>query len=104
MKVLIFHPEAEEELDAAVEYYESKRTGVGLQFQEEVEAAVQAIQITPKLRPTYKNTNFRKCTLKRFPFTIFYLERDTDIWIAAVAHQKRKPGYWQNRISEDTTS
>jgi toxin ParE1/3/4 len=100
VKLLIFHPEAEEELDAAVAYYEGKRKGVGLEFRDEVEAAVQVIQQSPKLRPTYKNTNYRKSVLKRFPFTIFYLEREEEIWICAVAHQKRRPGYWQSRIPE----
>jgi hypothetical protein len=32
--------------------------------------------------------------LKRFPYTVYYLELDHSIWIAAVAHQQRRPGYW----------
>ena len=41
MKPVLFHPEAEEELDAAVARYESQRQGVGLEFMEEVKIAVQ---------------------------------------------------------------
>ena len=45
----------------------------------------------------YKNTVFRKCSLKQFPYAVYYLELDHCVWIAAVAHQKRKPGYWSQR-------
>jgi hypothetical protein len=30
-------------------------------------------------------------------YTIYYVELDQTIWIAAVAHQKRRPGYWSDR-------
>jgi toxin ParE1/3/4 len=39
----------------------------------------------------------RKRHLARFPYTIHYAEIDDMIWIAAVAHQKRWPGYWSKR-------
>jgi toxin ParE1/3/4 len=42
----------------------------------------------------------RKCFVRRFPYTIFYLELAEQIWIAAVAHQRRRPGYWRNRMPE----
>jgi hypothetical protein len=42
----------------------------------------------------------RKCFVRRFSYTIFYLELAEQIWIAAVAHQRRRPGYWRNRMPE----
>jgi toxin ParE1/3/4 len=100
VKPPIVHPEAEEELLGAVAYYEAQRTGVGLDFQVEVENAVKEIQQHPQSFPGYKETAFRKCVLRRFPFSIFYQEREDCIWIAAIAHQKRKPGYWITRFPE----
>ena len=100
MKPIVFHPDAEAELDEAMAYYEDQRVGLGLRLKAEVENALALIQQQPQLRPRYKETNYRKSVLGQFPYTIFYFERDDSIWIAAVAHQKRRPGYWESRVPE----
>jgi toxin ParE1/3/4 len=97
VKPVLFHPAAEAELLDAMAFYESRRAGLGLSFQIEVKRVVGLIQQTPDRWATYKSTPFRKCSLKRFPFDILYLELEDSIWIAALAHQKRKPGYWPHR-------
>jgi hypothetical protein len=43
----------------------------------------------------------RKHRLRRFPYTIHYAVLHDAIWIAAVAHQRRRPGYWAVRRPED---
>jgi toxin ParE1/3/4 len=95
-----FHPEAQAELDAAIAYYEERRSGLGLDLQAEVQAAVDLIQRNPQLCPLHKDTAYRKRVLNRFPYTVFYLDREDSTWIMAVAHQKRKPGYWASRTIE----
>jgi toxin ParE1/3/4 len=97
VKPALFHPAAEAELYDAIAYYESRATGLGLSFQAEVERVVDRIQQHPDRWPAYKNTTYRKCSLERFPFSLFYLELEDVIWIAALAHQKRNPGYWLHR-------
>ncbi len=100
MKPIVFHPDAEAELDGAVAYYEGQREGIGLDFQAEAEHAIDMIQRNPLWCPRYKETNYRKCVLRKFPYTIFYMERDDSVWIAAVTHQKRRPDYWEKRTPE----
>ncbi len=100
MKPIVFHPIAEAELEEAVAFYEARRTGIGQALGAEAERAVGMIQQNPLWCPRHGETNFRKCLLRKFPYTIFYMERDDCIWIAAVAHQKRKPGYWENRTPD----
>jgi toxin ParE1/3/4 len=39
----------------------------------------------------------RKFTLHRFPFVIFYQEHAAKIQVLAVAHARRRPGYWKTR-------
>jgi plasmid stabilization system protein ParE len=39
----------------------------------------------------------RRCVLKRFPYTILYRVRDDEIFVTAVSHHRRRPGYWQHR-------
>jgi toxin ParE1/3/4 len=100
MKPVIFHPEAEAELRAAILYYENQRSGLGADFQAEVEEGVRKIQQTPQAFSLHNDQGLRKFLVRRFPYSIFYLELDDSIWIAAVAHQKRKPGYWASRTPE----
>jgi toxin ParE1/3/4 len=97
VKPIRIHPAAEKELDAAMTYLEQQRVGLGLDLEEEVERAILSIQKNPKMHGLYKNTNFRKHVLKRFSFNVFYQELDAFIWIAAIAHQKRRPDYWIRR-------
>jgi toxin ParE1/3/4 len=33
--------------------------------------------------------------LKRFPYTIFYVVEGNTVFVLAVAHQRREPGYWR---------
>lgn len=42
-------------------------------------------------------TEPRRFILQRFPFSIVYLDDPDLVTIIAVAHSKRKPGYWKSR-------
>ena len=101
MKPVIFHRETEAELRAAVAWYEGQRAGLGVDFQAKVEEAVAAIQSKPARHPRYKGKDIRKCRVKRFPYTVYFLELDDVIWLAAVAHHKRRPDYWATRDPDD---
>jgi plasmid stabilization system protein ParE len=98
---VVFHAEAEQESDDAATYYERQRAGLGKEFRTELKEAVGRIRRNPKMLPQYRSTRFRKCLLFRFPYTIFFQELDNLIWVAAVAHQKRREGYWLSRTPED---
>ncbi|MBI2192221.1 MAG: hypothetical protein HYU36_09570 [Planctomycetes bacterium] len=66
-----FHGDAETEFDKAVAYYEECRSGLGLEFAQEVYAAIaRVIQFPDAWSPMSKNT--RRCLVTRFPFGIIY--------------------------------
>jgi len=97
VKPVRVHPQAKAEWDHAIAYYESQIAGLGLEFHTKVEQAIPKIQQAPQTWPPHGVAPFRKYLLERFPYLIFYLERDQDIWIVAVAHAKRRPDYWKKR-------
>lgn len=97
MKPVFIHPAARAELDDAMTFYESRASGLGLDLQLMVAEAVDRIQRNPELWPPHKRTQFRKCFTHRFPFVIFYMELPNAIWIAAIAHGRRRPDYWRQR-------
>jgi toxin ParE1/3/4 len=97
MKPVIFDREAKAELDDAIGWYNDKQEELGLDLQDEVEKAVARIKRDPGIGARYRNTDFRFYRVKRFPYLLYYLELENAIWIAAVAHERRRPGYWRKR-------
>ncbi len=97
MKRIIVHSEAELELWQAVDYYETKYVGLGLDLEQEVSRSLVDIQEAPDRWPA-KIHGARCRLLHRFPYAIYYLELQDVIWVVAVAHTRRKPYYWRNRI------
>lgn len=100
MKPVVLHSQAIEELDSAISYYEIQKAGLGLEFLSEMEQAISRIQQHPNLGTAYKISGLRRYVIQRFPFLIFYAERETFIWIVAIAHSKRRPDYWRRRQIE----
>jgi len=99
VKPVVFHPEARTEVREAVAYYELRRFDLATAFGDEVEEKVWVIRQDPQRWAKAGSSGARKCLLKRFPYSIYYLDQDHRIWIVAVAHQKRRPYYWLDRIS-----
>ena len=97
MKPVIFHAAAADELQAALAHYEGQRAGLGAELRAAVEAAILKVQQEPAATPTVGPRGARKSPMRRFPFALFYADRDDAIWILAVAHQHLKPGYWTAR-------
>lgn len=91
-----FHPVAENELIESIEYYESCRSGLGLDFELQVENAVRLSIEYPAAWPEIA-PGIRRCLLQRFPFGVIYSVEDDGILVLAVMHLHREPGYWQDR-------
>ena len=92
-----FHPAADAEFDRAVEYYERCQAGLGLEFAEEVYAAIARIIEYPDVwSPISGNT--RRCLTNRFPYGIIYRIKNNSLHIIAVANLHMQPDYWKERI------
>jgi len=91
-----FHPEAEEEYLASLSWYQERSLLAATNFESAVASAVERIGKAPKHWPIYFG-NFRKYVLRQFPFSIIYQEFSSEIVVFAVAHGRRKPGYWRDR-------
>ena len=98
MKPLVFHPEAEAEYYAQQDYYESQQTGLGLRFAQWATAHYRVLAANPHAFPV--KWKVRHCYMSIFPFDIVFEEFEDHIVIYAVAHTKRKPGYWRERLND----
>jgi toxin ParE1/3/4 len=91
-----FHGEARLEFLDNVAYYEAIQIGLGERFRQSIEAAVALAASLPFAGSPHKHGT-RRVFPKKFPFSVVYLVGEDEIVIFAVAHFKRKPGYWKGR-------
>ena len=91
-----FLPEAEDEFAEAVQFYEQAKVGLGSVFTVEVERTVDRICAFPESGTKFSASSRGKITAN-FPFWVIYRADAAEITIIAIAHQRRKPGYWRKR-------
>jgi plasmid stabilization system protein ParE len=96
---IVFHPEAAEEFEAAVDWYETREIGLGLDFAVEIHAAIQRASAMPNAW-TRLSGNVRRVLVNRFPYGVLYEPGNAHLLVLAVMHLRREPGYWMARRSE----
>ncbi len=95
MKV-IFNELALFEFKDAIEFYELQRPGLGREFGEEIKKSLKRIVKYPTAHSTELG-EIRKYIVHRFPYKILYTIEQSHLFVIAVAHQHRRPGYWVER-------
>jgi len=92
---------ASAELIDAVRWYEERRPGIGGEFFDAVVETVTLIEASPEIGSVSPHdSRTRRMLVPRFPYQVdqvVYHLRPTEIVLVAVAHLKRRPGYWKNR-------
>lgn len=97
MKRAAFHPEASQEYLQAIEYHAAIRVELGERFDAEIQRLVGEISRDPQ-RFCRFHPPVRRALAREFPYSVVYLEEPDRVWIVAVMHAKRRPGYWAKRI------
>lgn len=95
MRILV-SPEARDEYNAAIRYYDLQFPGLGARLAEEIRAALRRTLDWPLAFPVERG-DIRRVLLGRFPFKILYSIESDHIYVIALAHQHRKPDYWTER-------
>ena len=97
------HPDALLEADAGVAWYLERSLGAAERFFAEVERAIEAILEAPERWPLHLH-GIRRYLLYKFPYGSIYQASGSAVRIYAVAHMKRRPGYWKARLTWGTPS
>src|SRR5262245_15290610 len=100
-RLLKLHSGAQVELQDSVDFYRDRGgNSLAERFKQHVEAGFRAIVANPERFPQVKDVpGVRRLRLKHFPFALLFVHRSDHIWVVAVAHGSRKPGYWKKRAS-----
>ena len=94
MKPHIFHPDEGEEYARAVEYYAAITPGLGSRFHDEIERLIREVRRQPE-RFFRFSPPAQRALARKFPYSVVYLQQPDRVWIVAVMHAKRRPGYWR---------
>ena len=97
MRKVTLHEEADAEVNEAAKYYEEREPGLGLLFLAAVEEAVEKVLANPEAFQLVGD-EIRRKIIGRFPYSLLYVIEPDRIRVIAVAHQKRRPGYWSHRL------
>lgn len=102
MKPVRVEPEAKQELAAAAQRYEQRREGLGLELMGEVDSVFAAVARSPSRFPPYPDVapelGVPRAAARRFPYSIAFIELAKVVRVLAVAHERRRPGYWVGRL------
>lgn len=101
MRKIRIHPDAAEEAAQATGWYEKQRAGLGQDFEVAIRAAMELLGCDPVPSTgtvgASAKLGVRRLILKRFPYDIVFIERPDHVWVIAIAHHSRRPGFWQDR-------
>jgi toxin ParE1/3/4 len=89
------HPDAIAGAREARLRYAERSQDVAVAFFGELEPALASVQDGLMRWPA--KFGVRRLVMRRFPFTIAYRAFELKIEVIAVAHGRRKPGYWRSR-------
>ncbi|WP_346986440.1 type II toxin-antitoxin system RelE/ParE family toxin [Chryseobacterium sp. POE27] len=87
---LIIKPDAEKDIDEALEWYKSQGEKLPLQLLDSLHTVFSKIQNHPEhYQKRYKNT--RVIFTKKFPYAVYFTLENETVFIHAVLHNKQNP-------------
>lgn len=97
MRNLEFHPEAQAEFIGAARYFEAEAENLGVDFVDFVQrASLRLVEFPESGRRAGRR--LRRVVVPRFLYVLLYRVERERIFIVAVAHPRRRPGYWRSRL------
>jgi len=91
------HPAALAEAEAAIEWYRGRSVTAADGFLDELTRTLDLISKHPSLFQHYL-LGTQRALLRRYPYLVVFREAATEFEVIAVAHGRRRPGYWQDRL------
>ncbi|MBW3624673.1 MAG: type II toxin-antitoxin system RelE/ParE family toxin [Armatimonadetes bacterium] len=94
---VVFHPEAQDEMDEAYDWYERQSSGLGEAFLSAVRDVLDRIRQNPEsYARIYREV--RRGLTRRFPYGVLYRVEAERIVVLSIFHSHRDPRHWQERI------
>lgn len=94
------------EAEGAAAWYEARRKGLGIQFRSEFKLALDRLRegILPGSPSpgVLGKRGVKRLLMNRFPFSVVFVAKGKDVVVLALAHHRRRPDYWRDRVGKAT--
>jgi plasmid stabilization system protein ParE len=94
-----FHPSALAEVREARRWYALRSGEIADAFLFALDRVVERITTDPSTLPEFLHGT-QRCTIRRFPYVVVFRVAQRRVQVIAVAHVRRRPGYWRSRLSD----
>ena len=94
-----FSSGASRELEADYRRYERERPGRGRRFLVAIDVVVARLLEGAESFPMLRPPDVRSAKVERFPYRIVFMVIGKDVFVLAVAHGRRRSGYWKRRVA-----
>lgn len=84
------------DFDQSFDWYGERSIGAAIGFASAVDDAMDRILADPGRFPKIQG-DCAYCPLKRYPFRVVFRDEPGRLVVIAIAHAKRRPGYWHDR-------
>ena len=90
-------PEAMDDIQQGIDWYNKKQAGLGRKFLKEVKACFKSLKISPFFQIRYDDV--RCLPLKKYSFMVHFTVHEADklVIVRAVFNTYLDPGNWKNR-------
>ena len=95
-----YHPEAIREIRESIHWYRDRNEAAADELRSLVESAESLIQRSPESCAQYVHDT-RGYRFQKFPFVLANITREDRVFFVALAHTRRRPGYWRDRLPGD---
>ncbi len=99
MKPFRFHREADAKFTEALNHYTGLGPRLGGDFYDKIEKVIAAVCAHPRSSRQI-DPRVRRHLVPKFPYGVLDIDEPDCVWIIAVAHLKRDPDYWKNRLTD----
>lgn len=87
---LVVEPEAAAEFEEAVQWYEGRSPGLGLEFSRTVRATLAQIERAPLHFPDV-GRGTRMAVMRHFPYAAYFVVEADRVSVLAIFHHRRDP-------------
>ncbi len=93
---IAFLTEAEDDIEAAHDFYEARLDGLGERFLAALREVLDRVADFPQLYGVFRK-DIRAALLRRFPYVVYFRDRGTDVLVIAVQRGNRSYRGWWGR-------
>lgn len=98
---LIVRQEAEADITDAALWYDNRAQGLGVELITEVHSGIaRALKNPESFTRVRRNPTVRRVLIRRFPYRVFFIDRQDALVVFAVLHAARHDRVWKHRVEE----